>query len=80
MTPDDIRAVFRQYFAQHHTEHPLYEEYSYRIDTEVQYWAYYCFRHPPGSIRRDIRLYQRKFCSWLSRRDRWIENHLEEFI
>ena len=54
------------------------------IDAELDQWGSYTIQglrnEIHGNTRKDQRYYQRKLCSWISRRDRIKSQHPELFI
>jgi len=63
--------------------HPAYWRlWHFRMD--VDYWYSYVRQglrnQIEGHSRKDQRTYQRKFCSFISRRNQYIDSHPEYFI
>ena len=60
------------------------KDYLWYVDAELELWYSYVYSGLRNEIyrhtRKDQRYCQRKFCSWLSRRDRIRANYPEYFL
>jgi len=56
----------------------------FHLQADLDFWHGYAFQglhnEISGHCRKDQRTYQRKFCAALARRNKFLDNHVEEFL